>query len=70
MSEQLKLKNWEDVPALMTIRQFREVTGLSRVAAYELAHTKGFPVVRLNRGIKIHRDKARRWLDEQAAKNA
>ena len=57
----------DDLPVVLTMRQLREVLQISRPKAYELAHQKGFPVVRFGRVIRIPRDALLRWLEEGGA---
>lgn len=58
------------LPAIWTMEQVRQVLGLSRPMAYELAHRKGFPAVRFGRAIRIPRDAFQRWLDAQSGGGA
>jgi excisionase family DNA binding protein len=54
------------LPAILTMEQVRQVLGLSRPMAYELAHRKGFPAVRFGRAIRIPQDSFQRWLEAQS----
>ena len=56
----------EGLPAVLTMKHVQNVLGLSRLKTYELAHTRGFPVVRFGRAIRVPREAFLRWLDEQA----
>ena len=53
------------LPAVLTMRQVREILGLSRVKVYELTHRQGFPIVRFGRAIRVPREAFLRWLNEQ-----
>ena len=55
----------QTLPAVLTVRQVQELLGVSRVKAYELTHTKGFPVIRLGRSVRVSREGLLRWMDEQ-----
>ena len=55
----------DKLPALLTIKQIQEITGLSRDLAYRLPHMRNFPAVRFGRTIRVPRDAFVRWLEKQ-----
>jgi len=55
----------EELPLVLTMKHVQEITGLSKPKVYELAHTRGFPVVRFGRALRVPRDAFLRWLNEQ-----
>jgi len=57
----------EGLPAILTMQHIQEILGIARVKTYELAHTRGFPVVRFGRAIRVPREAFLRWLEQQAA---
>ena len=61
-----KVTDMDALPAVLTLRHVQEILGVSRPKTYELAHTRGFPVVRIGRAIRVSRAAFVRWLDEQA----
>lgn len=66
----LQEKNWESLPALLSVRQFQELTGFGRVRCYELCNSKNFPALRIGRTIRINRDGLRRWIEQQTGGQA
>ena len=54
------------LPAVLTLKHVQEVLGISRPKTYELAHTRGFPVMRFGRAIRVPREAFLRWLEQQA----
>jgi excisionase family DNA binding protein len=60
------LKDIEDLPAILRMKDVQNFLGLSRPKTYELAHTKGFPVVKFGRAIRVPKSAFLRWLDSQA----
>ena len=56
----------EELPLVLTMRHIQEITGLSKPKVYELAHTRGFPVVRFGRALRVPREAFLRWLEQQA----
>jgi excisionase family DNA binding protein len=55
------------LPAVLTLKHVQDVLGISRPKTYELAHTRGFPVVRFGRAIRVPREAFLRWLERQAS---
>lgn len=53
MSENKRLKNYDDLPLVLDVADIRRIMGISRVSAYELVHTPGFPAFRSGRLIKV-----------------
>jgi excisionase family DNA binding protein len=44
------------LPAVLTVEQVQKILGISRVKAYELVNTVGFPTIRLGRAIRVPRE--------------
>ena len=53
MSDNKRLKNYDDLPLVLDVADIRRIMGISRVSAYELVHTPGFPAFRSGRLIKV-----------------
>lgn len=52
--------------ANMTVKEFKDVLGVSLVTAYNIANRSDFyPAIRFGRKILINRKALDRWLDEQ-----
>lgn len=49
----------------MTVLEVAQALGIGRAAAYQLAHSAGFPAMRVGTRIIIPRDAFLRWLDAQ-----
>ena len=49
MSDNKRLKNYDDLPLVLDVADIRRIMGISRVSAYELVHTPGFPAFRSGR---------------------
>ena len=60
--------NKEDFPITMTAKDVSAVLGISLRVAYEEMNKPDFPVVRIGRHKKVHRDKFFEWLDRKAEK--
>lgn len=53
MSDNKRLKDYDDLPLVLDVADIRRIMGISRVSAYELVHTPGFPAFRSGRLIKV-----------------
>jgi len=54
----------DELPMVLTMRHVQGVLGISRPETYRLAHTRGFPVIRFGRSIRVPREAFFQWLDE------
>ena len=59
------VRDLEGLPAVLNLRHVQEVLGISRPKVYELAHSQGFPTVRIGRSIRVPRQLFLRWLEGQ-----
>ena len=50
----------------LTVEEAAKMLGVNRIKGYELAHSEGFPAMRLGRKLLIPRDRFLAWIDEQA----
>jgi excisionase family DNA binding protein len=62
------VRDFADLPLVLTMKNIQDVLQICRPKTYELAHTEGFPVVKLGRNFRVPRDAFLRWLNEQAGK--
>ena len=46
MSENKRLNNYDELPLVLDVADIQRIMGISRVTAYELVHTPGFPAFR------------------------
>ena len=66
MSDNKKLKNYDDLPLVLDVSDIRSIMGISRVSAYELVHTPGFPAFRSGRLIKVSKKAFFDWMAKGA----
>lgn len=60
--------DWNSLPLLLKVKDVQRILGVSKTTAYELMHSKKFPVVRVGeKCFRVPRDAFARWLEEQAA---
>ena len=57
----------DQLPLVLKMKHIQETLGLSKGTAYELAHTKGFPAIRIGRVIRVPREAFFEWMEKQAA---
>ena len=62
MSDNRKLKNYDDLPLVLDVSDIQHIMGISRVSAYELVHTPGFPAFRSGRLIKVSKKAFFDWM--------
>ena len=58
--------NETDTRLMLTVEEAAKLLGVSRIKGYELAHSEGFPAMRLGRKLLIPRDRFLAWIDQQA----
>lgn len=58
-------KSYEELPLMLTVLDVAAVLGISRAGAYELAHSEGFPVLKIGNRIVVPKDKFLLWIEKQ-----
>ena len=61
-------KSYEELPLMLTVPDVALVLGISRAGAYELAHSEGFPVLKVGSRIVIPKDKFLLWIERQCGR--
>lgn len=62
-----ELNNLDSLPLVMTVADVSKALGISRVNAYTLVKSKGFPAARVtDRRIVVFRKKFWEWLEEKS----
>jgi len=54
----------------LTVAEAADLLGVSLPTAYELAHSKGFPTLRIGRKLLISRAGLELWVDRRASNEA
>ena len=62
MSENKRLNNYDELPLVLDVADIQRIMGISRVTAYELVHTPGFPAFRSGRLIKVSKIAFFEWM--------
>ena len=57
--------NTNELPFTLSVEEMATFLGISRVGAYNLAHAKGFPTLRVGKRILVPRDQFLQWMDRQ-----
>ena len=58
-------KTYDDLPLMLSVPDVAKVLGISRARAYELAHSRAFPSMKVGNRIIIPRDKFLLWIEKQ-----
>lgn len=66
MDDSRKLKNYDDLPLVLDVADIQRIMGISRVGAYALVHTPGFPSFRSGRLIKVSKKAFFDWMEKGA----
>ena len=48
--KEVKFKNYDDLPLMLSVPDLTEVLGISRASAYELVKSKNFPALHIRNG--------------------
>ena len=54
-----------ELPFTLSVEEMASFLGISRVGAYNLSHSNGFPSMRIGKRILIPRDHFFAWLDKR-----
>ena len=66
------MKNYQNIaelPFTLSVEELAAFLGISRVGAYNLAHSEGFPTLRVGKRILIPRDLFLDWMNAQGTEN-
>ena len=58
---------FDELPLILNVTDVASILSISKVSAYGLVKSNGFPVVRVGRRIKIPKAAFITWLDNQTA---
>ena len=58
-------KTYDDLPLMLSVPDAAQVLGISRAGAYELAHSREFPSMKVGSRIIIPKDKFLLWVERQ-----
>ena len=66
--EEFRFKSFDDLPLTLTVMEVAEALRISRVGAYDLVRTEGFPALKIGSRIVIPKEKFIQWMDENTGK--
>lgn len=58
-------KTYDDLPLMLSVPDVAKVLGISRAGAYDLAHSKEFPSMKIGNRIIVPKDKFLLWIEKQ-----
>lgn len=57
--------SYDELPVTLNVQDVAAALGISRVNAYNLCHSDGFPTIRIGKRILIPKNLFLGWLEEQ-----
>ena len=58
-------KTYDDLPLMLSVPDVAKVLGISRAGAYDLAHSREFPSMKIGSRIIVPKDKFLLWNEKQ-----
>ena len=58
-------KTYDDLSLMLSVLDVAKVLGISRAGAYELAHSREFPSMKIGSRIIVPKDKFLLWIEKQ-----
>lgn len=55
--------DYDKLPLILDVSHIQQIMGISRVSAYGLVHSEGFPLIRHGRLIKVSKRAFFEWLE-------
>ena len=60
----VKFKNYDDHPLMLSVPDLVALLGISRAGAYELVKRKDFPALHIGKRVLVPKDKLIAWIGE------
>ena len=62
--KEAKLKNYDDLPLMLSVPDLMEALGISRAGAYELVKSEGFPALHIGNRILVPKEELIAWIKD------
>lgn len=59
--------DYDKLPLILDVSHIQQIMGISKVSAYELVHSEGFPMIRHGRLIRVTKRAFFEWLERGEA---
>ena len=66
--KEVKYKSYDELPLMLSVPEIASVFGIPQAGAYELAHTDGFPALKIGSRIVVPKEKFLAWIEENTSK--
>ena len=66
--KEAKLKNYDDLPLMLSVPDLMEALGISRAGAYELVKSEGFPALHIGNRILVPKEELIAWIKSNIGK--
>ena len=60
--KEVKFKNYDDLPLMLSVPDLTEALGISRAGAYELVKQEGFPSLHIGNRILVPKNELIAWI--------
>ena len=60
--KEVKFKNYDDLPLMLSVPDLTEALGISRAGTYELVKSEGFPTLHIGNRILVPKDELIAWI--------
>lgn len=57
--------NYDQLPLALNADEVAQVLGISRANAYTLMHSKGFPVLKINKRLVVPKNLLLQWIEQR-----
>ena len=64
----VKFKNYNDLPLMLSVPDLTEALGISRAGAYELVKRKDFPALHLGKRVLVPKEELIAWIKENTSR--
>ena len=63
--KQSSIKSYDELPLFLNAKLIAKVLGVSESSAYELMHSKGFPVIKIGARMVVPKEKFISWIESE-----
>ena len=62
--KEAKVKNYDDLPLMLSVPDLTDALGISRARAYELVKSEGFPALHIGNRILVPKEELIAWIKD------
>lgn len=57
-------KSYDELPLTLSVQEIAIVLGISKISAYELVRSKGFPILKIGSRLVVPKEKFSEWVEQ------